>query len=134
MNRTRAAWAFAVVVGGALVACSSSSGSSGGNNITGPSCPSGSMPPLSAGQSNSACDQCTQSKCASAGACADTDCSGFRSCYCACPASDSNCHLNCTMQLSSGSCTSCIANIFSCEAQSCSSACSISVDAGLFTD
>ena len=134
MNRIGAAWAFAVVVGGALVACSSSSGSSGGNNITGPSCPSGSMPPLGGSQSNSACSQCQQSKCASAGACANTDCSGFVSCYCACRPGDTTCYMNCFGQLSSGSCSTCLSSISSCETQSCSSACFGGFDAGLFTD
>jgi hypothetical protein len=131
MNRIGAAWAFAVVVGGALVACSSSSGSSGGNNIMGPSCLGGAMPPVGGSQSNSACDQCTQSKCGSASGCVNTDCSGYLSCYCACKSGDTSCYTNCFGQLSSGSCGMCISSILSCETQSCSSACSVGFDAGL---
>jgi hypothetical protein len=134
MNRIGAAWAFAVLVGGTLAACSSSSGGSGSNNITGPSCPSGSMPPVGGTQSNSACDQCAQSKCASASACVNTDCSGYVSCFCACKMGDTSCYTNCFGQLSSGSCGTCISGALSCQAQSCSSACSVTFDAGLFTD
>ncbi len=132
MNRTGTAWVSAVVVAcacggsgdGSFASASDSAASDGAAEVaevTGPSCPSGTMAAMGQPQ-NAACDQCVEKNCTNAGLNAEMACAPFSNCYCPCAPTDQVCHGKCRASLSMA-CTTSFGHLLGCEIGDCAGSC-----------